>query len=71
MVTYLLALLIASASVVVVATPAPEPGVVIVAHNVGGCASGFPVCCAVVSHDCVRCLHNPKQHMIANLTCPR
>jgi hypothetical protein len=60
MFTYLLALLVASASVV--ATPAPEPGVVIVAHNVGGCASGFPVCCAVVGHDCVRCLILVKQH---------
>jgi hypothetical protein len=67
MFTHLLVLLCASASVV--ATPAPNPGVVVVTHNVGGCASGLPVCCAVVGHDHVRCLiRASKQCMMLKLT---
>ncbi|KAG2111997.1 uncharacterized protein F5147DRAFT_685295 [Suillus discolor] len=49
MFTHLLVLLCASVSMI--ATPAPEPSVVIVGQNVGGCASGFPTCCATVSND--------------------
>jgi hypothetical protein len=52
MFTHLLVLLCVSVSVI--ATPAPEPDVVIVAQDVGGCTSGFPVCCAVASDDYVR-----------------
>ncbi|KAG2751329.1 hypothetical protein P692DRAFT_20800519 [Suillus brevipes Sb2] len=44
---HLLVLLCVSVSVI--ATPAPEPDVV--AQDVGGCTSGFPVCCAVASDD--------------------
>ncbi|KAG1774561.1 hypothetical protein EV702DRAFT_1122855 [Suillus placidus] len=47
MFTHLLVLLCVS----VIAIPAPEPDIVIVAQDVGGCTSGFPVCCAVVSHN--------------------
>ncbi|KIK36196.1 hypothetical protein CY34DRAFT_811482 [Suillus luteus UH-Slu-Lm8-n1] len=44
---HLLVLLFVSVSVI--ATPAPEPDVV--AQDVGGCTSGFPVCCAVATGD--------------------
>ena len=44
------------ASVPVVATPSPEPSVVVVVSNVGGCASGFPVCCEIAGYDYVRCM---------------
>jgi hypothetical protein len=47
---HLLVLLFVSVSVI--ATPAPEPDVV--AQDVGGCTSGFPVCCAVATGDYVR-----------------
>jgi hypothetical protein len=47
---HLLVLLCVSVSMI--ATPAPEPDVV--AQDVGGCTSGFPVCCAVASDDYVR-----------------
>ncbi|KAG1742434.1 hypothetical protein EDB19DRAFT_1701048 [Suillus lakei] len=49
MLTHLLVLLCASVSVI--ATPAPVPDVVIVAQDVGGCTSGFPMCCAVASYN--------------------
>ncbi|KAG2034396.1 hypothetical protein BDR03DRAFT_965197 [Suillus americanus] len=45
MFTYLLVLLCASVSVIA------TPNVVVVGSNVGGCASGFPVCCAATSYD--------------------
>jgi len=45
---HLLVLLCATVSVIA------TPDVVVVGQDVGGCASGFPVCCEAVSSDYVR-----------------